>query len=129
MGGGRAAQRQAPLAVVPQEGRLLLGTGHGEAQLIGFSGPRDPGAWRSRDGAQALADLLVAQRPGLDAIDAAGLLVWREQLHGAGTVAADCSQQIEGTGAGGLKTGLGSAADGVAVGEEVVKPALHGLAC
>ena len=53
--------------------------------------------------------------------------VWRQQLRGSCTVAADRSQQIEGIGAGGLKPGLGPAADGVAVGEEVVKPALHGI--
>lgn len=29
---------------------------------------------------------------------------------------------------GGVKTGLGPAADGVAVGQQVVKPALHGAA-
>jgi len=38
---------------------------------------------------------------------------------------ADCSEQIEGIAAGGLKTSLGATADGVAVGQKVVKPVLH----
>jgi hypothetical protein len=114
------------LFVVPQEGRLLLSTGHGEAQLIGF---RAEGAWsgRSRDGTQALADLLIAQRSGIDGMDADGLLIRRQQLHGPGAVAANRSQQIEGTGTRGLKPGLGSATDRFAIREEVVKPALQAL--
>ena len=86
-------------------------TCHGKPQLIGVSAQ---GSWRwcSRDGAQPLADLLVVQGPGLDAIDATGLLLRRQQLHGTGAVAANGGQQIEGTGAG--------------CGQEVVEPALHG---
>lgn len=69
---------------------------------------RPQGSWcrRRRNSAQALADLLLAQGPGLDAISAAGPLVWRYQLHGTGTVTANRSQQIESAGAGGLKTDL-----------------------
>ena len=126
MGCGRAPQRQTPFVVVQQEGCFLLSTGNREPELIRFRAQR---SWnrRRRYGAQALADFLVAQRPSLDAIDVAGHLVWRKQLHGSGTVAADGSQQIEGTGAGCPKPSLGSTANGVAVGKEIVKPALDGM--
>lgn len=111
---------------MPEQGCLLLGAGDREAQVWLVVGRVARQGFRHHTLQQA-ADRFVAEGRGLDAIQAGGFLLWRQQLHRSGAVAPHRLQQLKGTGAPQGEAPLQPPQDGVVVGEQVGEPVLHHL--
>ncbi len=79
--------------------------------------------------ADGLLNSGIVQLISFDPVEALGGFALGEELHGSDTFLPHGSQKIERFGGGGAEASLDSAANGVAVGEQIVEEAGDHLAC
>ncbi|MCR5879664.1 hypothetical protein LRS04_15975 [Phenylobacterium sp. J367] len=124
MGRGRRAQRTHPSAVVTQQRRLLLGAGHGDAELLlGVDTER-----ATREIGEHGLDLFVAERHALRRLQRVHCFAGRQKLHRPHAVASDLLQEAERVHAAGAGAFGDPATYLRAVGQQVVEHRDHGFA-
>lgn len=91
--GRRGAHWSHPLALVLQQRRLFLGAGDGDATvLLGLLlAELGPGHRTAKQGSNGL----IVQGLAFDAVEAFGLLLRVQQLHGARAITTDGREQVE----------------------------------